>query len=215
MTASHKIQDYVSVTYPALGLNLSEIKYNFKNSAYGCYAQSPKSEDTKFYIGYSHGKIIDEYEYEVANHFTTYRRLSKDFNNVVTNIIAEEYPHKTTLISGGLIGDTQKLTPDVPLDLKNMPLKLSLTISILSDIRNEEQMAALLIELHHLMLNKNIPIDQYTIRLEEPIPSDRKPGSGDNLYLEDFPANNIVDNRGDLISAIKKHQAAITEQEKK
>jgi hypothetical protein len=188
-----------------MDLELSQVKYNFKNSAYGCHAQSKKSEDTKFYIGYSRGKIIDDYEYEVANHFTTYRRLCKDFNGMVEDIVGKEYSHKTTLIIGDLIGDTQQLTPDLPLNLSNMPLQLSLNVSILSDIRNEEQMAALLLELHQLMLSKDITIDQYTIRLEEPMPEESKPGSGSNLYLANFPSKNITNDQKSLVSVIRKY----------
>lgn len=212
--ASHKIRDYAAVTYPTLDLELSKVKYNFKNSAYGCHAQSKKSEDTKFYIWYSHGRVSDDYEYEVANHFTTYRRLSKDFNDMVTDIIEKEYPHETTLIIGDLIGDTQQLTPDVPLNLNNIPLQLSLTVNILSDVRNEEQMAALLVELHRLMLSKDITIDQYTLRLEEPVQEGSKPGSGNNLYLENFPAKNITDNQESLISVIRKHQLVTNKNDK-
>lgn len=212
--ASHKIRDYAAVTYPMLDLELSEVKYNFKNSAYGCHVQSKKSEDTKFYIGYSHGRVSDDYEYEVANHFTTYRRLSKDFNDMVTDIIEKEYLHETTLIIGDLIGDTQQLTPDVPLNLNNMPLQLSLTVNILSDVRNEGQMSALLLELHRLMLSKDITIDQYTLRLEEPVPEESKPGSGNNLYLENFPAKNITDDQESLTSIIRKHQLVTNKNDK-
>ena len=204
--ASRRIQDYVTVNYPASDLVLSDVKYNFKNNAYGCHAQSPKSEDTKFYIQYNHGRVSDDYEYEVANHFTTYRRLSKDFDDMATDIIGKEYPHETTLIIGDLIGDTQLLTPDVPLNLSDMPLQLSLTVYILSDVRNEEQMASFLLELHQLMLSKKIPIDQYSLRLEEPMPEESKPGSGNNLYLENFPAKNITANQESLVSIIREHQ---------
>lgn len=209
-----KIKDYAESNYSSMDLELSKVYYNFKNSAYGCHVQSRKSEDTKFYIGYSHGRVSDDYEYEVANRFTTYRRLSKDFNDMVTNIIENEYPYETTLIIGDLLGDTQKLTPDVPFNLKKMPLQLSLTVNILSDIRNEEQLSALLLELHKLLLSKDIKIDQYTIRLEEPMPEESKPGSGNNLYLVDFPAKNITDDKEVLTDAINKYQLESNKNEK-
>jgi len=212
--AYNKIKDYAAINYPAMDLELSEVKYNFKNSAYGCHVQSRKSEDTKFYIGYSHGSVSDDYEYEVANRFTTYRRLSKDFNDMVTNIIEKEYPYETTLIIGDLLGDTQQLTPDVPFNLKNMPLQLSLTVNVLSDIRNEEQLSALLLELHQFLLSKDIKIDQYTIRLEEPMPEESKPGSGNNLYLVDFPAKNLTGDKEALTYAIRKHQLESNRNEK-
>jgi hypothetical protein len=213
--ASGKIKDYAEVNYNDMDLELSEVKYNFKNSVYGCHVQSKKSEDTKFYIGYSHGIVSDDYEYEVANRFTTYRRLNKDFNEMVTNIIEKEYPYEATLIIGDLLGDTQQLTPDVPLNLKDMPLQLSMTVNILSDIRNEEQLSALLLELHQLLLSKDIIIDQYTIRLEEPMPEESKPGSGNNLYLLDFPAKNITGDKEAFINALRKHQLESSKNEKK
>lgn len=213
--ASCKIKEYAAVVYPSLDLELSKVSYNFKNSAYGCNAASKKSEDTTFYIGYSHGKVFDEYEYEVANHFTTYRRLSKDFDDIVTNVIENEYPHETTMVIGDLVGDTQLLIPDKPLNLNDMPLKLSLTVSVLSDVRSEQQMAALLLELHQLMLRKGIPISRYSLELEEPIPEEGKPGSGHNLYLEDFPADRILNQTGNLASIIAEHQAALNKNDKK
>ena len=207
--ASGKIREYAAATYPALNLELSEVKYNFKNNAYGCTAQSKTSEDTVFTISFRGGKVTDDYAYEVANHFTTYRRLSKEFNDLVTPIIEKEYPHKTTLIIGDLAGDTQPLTPDKPLNLKELPLPLSLTVYVEDDVRDQAQMAALLLELHKLMQSKDIPIDQYSLRLEEPLPENEKPGSGDNLYLTDFPASKITDDLPSLAAAIKTHQAAI------
>lgn len=213
--ASGKIKAYAAQAYPTLDLTLSEVGYNFKNNAYGCHAQSKSSEDTNFYISYSRGKVSDDYPYEVANHFTTYRRLNEEFSQLVEDIILKDYPHETTLILGDLVGDTQLLTPDKPLNLDEMPLKLSLTVWMLSDIRNEEQMATLLLELHHLMVSKGIAIDQYTLRLEEPLPEEAKPGSGDNLYLEDFPAQSITDNVDELAALIENHQYTIEMNDKK
>jgi hypothetical protein len=133
---------------------------------------------------------------------------------MVTNIIEKEYPHETSLTLGDLIGDTQQLTPDVPLNLSNMPLQLSLTVSILSDVRNEEQMASLLLELHRLLLSKGIAIDLYTLRLEEPLPEESKPGSGNNLYLKDFPSMNMTNDQESLITAIREHQLVMNKNEK-
>ncbi|MDF2615906.1 MAG: hypothetical protein K0Q47_561 [Sedimentibacter sp.] len=133
---------------------------------------------------------------------------------MVTKIIEKEYPYETTLIIGDLLGDTQQLTPDVPLNLKDMPLQLSLNVSVLRDIRNEEQLSVLLLELHQLLLSKDITIDQYTIRLEEPMPEESKPGSGNNLYLLDFPAKNITDDKETLTNALRKHQLESNKNEK-
>lgn len=121
---------------------------------------------------------------------------------MVKDIIAREYPHETTLIIGDLVGDTRALVPDRPLDLDNMPLQLSLTVYILDNVRNEDRMAALLWELSQLMMSKDIPIDLYTLRLEELMPEEEKPGSGDNLHLIEFRAENITDQQS-LASSIR------------
>jgi hypothetical protein len=163
-------------------LELSKAKYNFKINGYSCYACSKDSEDTKFYIQYSHGKVSDDYEYEVANHFTTYRRLSKEFNLMVENILKKGFSHKTTIIIGDLVGETALLTPNEPLNLDNMPLELSLTVHILSDVRNEEVMAALLQELNQLMVDRKIAIDTYSVSLEEPMP-DRVNQAAAAIYI--------------------------------
>ncbi len=212
--AEGRIKDYASLTYKNLDLELSKVGYNFKSKAYGCRVQARNSEDTKFTISYRKGKVTDDYEYEVANHFTTYRRLSKDFGDLVKDFVAMEYPHKTTMILGYLDGDTKLLTPDAPLDLKKMPLELTLAVNILSEVRSDEQMAALLLELHRLMLKRGIEISRYTLRLEEPLPEEKKPGSGDNLYLIDFPAKRITDDIDVLSSSIREHRIAYDRDEK-
>lgn len=212
--ASNKIREYAAVTYPTLDLECSKVQYSLVNSAYGCHAQSRKSADTNFLIQYTRGKVTDDYEYEVANHFTTYRRLSKEFDGMVADIIEKEYAHKTTMIIGDLVGDTNPLSPDAPLDLCNMPLDLSLNVSMLADIRTDEQLAALLLELHGLMLSKDIAIDLYSLRLEEPLPEESKPGSGDNLYLTDFPAKSITDDIEKLALVLGEHRLAAEKNEK-
>lgn len=214
--ASRKIHAYTDEKYKAMNLELSDIRYNFKNSAYGCKASSKTSADTIFYIQYGHGKVTDDYDYEVANHFTTYRRLSHDFNVLVSDIITKNYPYQTTMIIGDLKGDTNKLTPDTLLDLEKMPLKLSLTVSVLSGVQTEAKMSDLLFELNSLLISKGIKIDIFTLRLEEPLPENIKPGSGNTLYLTDFPATEITSDRGRLTANIIKHiQEANNKEEKR
>ena len=145
----------------------------------------------------------------MANHFTTYRRLSHDFSEQVKVIIEKDFPHETTLIIGDIAGDTEALPFDGPLNLDTMPLPLTLTVYLLSDVQDEGTMAATLIELNELMVKSGIPIDQYTLCLQEPLPEESKPGSGHDLYLTDFPAKDITGDRATLAAAIQSHQAAI------
>lgn len=213
--AEGRIREYASVTYKDLDLEYSKVAYNFKNHAYGCRVQSLKSTDTNFTVSYRKGKVTDDYEYEVAYHFTTYRRLSKDFGDLVKDIVSKEYPHKTTMVLGMLDGDTKLLTPDAPLDIKKMPSDLSLAVYVLSDVRSDEKMSELLLELHKLMLKKGITISKYSLRLEEPLPEEKKPGSGNNLYLTDLPASKITDDVKLLASSIKEYRMAYDREEKK
>lgn len=201
--ASKRINEYIEKTYPDQPLEVSQVKYTFPNSAYYARVQAADSIDTSFTVSFSRGKVSDDYEYEVANHFTTYRRLSEAFDGLVTKIIEAHYPDKTTLIIGDLVGDTRLLTPNAPLSLKNIPLELSLNVSMLSEVRDEHSMAVLLTELHQLMQKNDIPIDWYTLRLEEPLPEDRKPGSADTLHLIDFPASGITDDPVALAADIR------------
>lgn len=201
--ASKRIHEYVERTYPDQPLEVSQVQYTFPNSAYYARVQAVDSIDTSFTVSYSRGKVSDDYEYEVANHFTTYRRLSEELDGLVTGIIEARYPDKTTLIIGDLVGDTRLLTPDAPLSLEGMPLELSLNVSMLSEVRDEHSMAALLTELHQLMQQSGIPIDWYTLRLEEPLPEDMKPGSAETLHLIDFPASGITEDSVALAADIR------------
>ncbi len=201
--ASKKIHEYVEKTYPDQPLEVSQVQYTFPNNVYYARVQAADRIDTSFTVSFSRGNVSDDYEYEVANHFTTYRRLSEAFDGLVTEIIEANYPDKTTLIIGDLVGDTRLLTPDAPLSFDEMPLALSLNVSMLSEVRDEHSMAVLLTELHRLMQKNGIPIDWYTLRLEEPLPEDVKPGSGENQYLTDFPASGITDDPVALAADIR------------
>lgn len=211
--ADRKIRQYAAGTYPSMDLSLSPAVYSIKANGYISHAQSATSQDTQFTLQYSRGRVTDDYAYEVTNHFTTYRRLSEDFDRRVTALIEKEYPHRTTMVLGDLQGDTQPLTPDAPLDLDNMPMDLHLVVYVLSEKRDAAQMAARLLELHRLLLSQGIAIDTYTLRLEEPLPQESKPGSGDNLYLEDFPSTAITEDLNALQEAILAHQQAIADKD--
>lgn len=213
--AGIKMRAYAANKYPSENLKLSKVKYNFKDGDYFCHARSPKSKDTVFEIEYSHGQVGDDYKYEVANHFTAYRRLSKDFNYIVTNIIQKGYPHKTSMIIGDLIGNTQLLPMDKPLDLKNMPLKQSLTVYAFSDVRNEEKMADMLLELHKLMIKNDIHIDEYSLNLMDPKSQDGKPNMDGCLYLDKFSAKKITEDKKSLIEAIHQREIAMEKEDKK
>jgi hypothetical protein len=206
--ADTKIRAYVNKTYPTLDLTVSETKYNFKDTAYFSRVQSKNSQDTCFTVSYCNGTVTDDYEYEVANKFTTYRRLSDLFNKDVENIISKDFPYVTSIVIAdygkGEI-DLNKLILDMPYDIKNPPVPASLVVNCLSDEVTYEVLSKRLLELKAIMDNHHIPISIYSLVLEPSVEKARN--SGDNsLYLYDFPAEKIDNNN--LINEIKKHQTA-------
>lgn len=87
--ATSKIRSYVKETYPELDLVVPKAKYNFKLSEYKSHVRSKTSGDTHFDIGWSRRGINDSYEHEIANNFTTFRRLRDEFNDAVESIMKD------------------------------------------------------------------------------------------------------------------------------
>ncbi|WMJ89891.1 YfjL-like protein [Anaerocolumna sp. MB42-C2] len=204
--ANSKIKAYVNKTYPNLDLTISETKYTFKDSAYYSKVQSKKSQDTQFTVSCRKGRVTDDYEYEVANKFTTYRRLSETFNKDVEDILSKEFPYHTTIVIGDYGKEElnfNKLKLDMPYDLTNPPLPASLTVYCSSDVFTYEVLSKRLLELDAIMKRHNIPITTYSLTLEA-YETEEKPASH-RLYLIDFPADKI--NSTDLVHVLKKHQS--------
>jgi hypothetical protein len=211
---SGRIRAYAAEQYADFDLSLSKTTYNFKTGSYSSLAQSGKSEDTVFRIYYKSGRISDDYAYEVTNCFTTYRRFSDAFDKLVEGIVAEGFPYETTMVLGDLMGETEALTLDAPFDVHALPMEKSLTVSVLSDVRDDARMAELLLELYHLMKDRGIPVDEYTLVLEQPLPEEEKPGLAQRLYLDGFPAEKITDDTDALIDAIIAHRAEVEQKDK-
>lgn len=89
LLAKQAAQKYIDVNYSNLDLEIQSSNYNFKFDAYLVFVQSSLSEDTAFSIYTdSYGKVLrDDYEYEVANNFTTYRRLDAEMREIAKKLI--------------------------------------------------------------------------------------------------------------------------------
>ncbi len=212
--ANYKIKVYVNKTYPDLDLTVSDTKYNFKDTAYFSRVQSKTSLDTQFTVNCSKGKVSDDYEYEVANHFTTYRRLTDIFNKEVEAILSTEFPYETSIVIadyGKNEFDLSKLKLDMPFDITKPPVPASLTVYCISDEITYEFLNSRLLELKAIMDNHNIPISEYSLVLEA---SENKGKPADNrLYLYEFPVEKIDGN--DLIDKMKQHQKAREQENEK
>lgn len=212
--ADNKIKAYVNKTYPDLDLTLSETKYNFTDSSYYSKAQSNTSPDTTFMISYGRGRITDDYSYEVANCFTTYRRLSDAFTKDVEGILSQEFPYKTTIVLadyGKDEFDLNKLKLDMPYDITTPPLPASLCVYCTSKELTYEVLGERLLQLHAIMEKHKIPIKTYSLALEAD-EADEKP-SNHRVEVIDFPADKI--NTANLTEELKKHQSAWEDSHKK
>lgn len=205
--ATSKIKSYVKETYPQLDLQIPKTSYNFKDGSYYSRVFSKTSEDTNFIIRYHHNRISDEFEYEVANHFTTYRRLTTEFDIAVTQLLEKEFPYETSMVIADFFSKDDEemkksLTLDMPFDITDPPLSASLSVYVYSDDLSYENTSVKLLELHSLMKKHNIPIDYYSLILEEKTEDGSFPGK--SLYLFDFPSSEIYSK--DLEERIKLHQ---------
>jgi hypothetical protein len=213
--ATHKIQAYVKETYPNMDLEVSKANYNFKFKEYNSHVQSNTSQDTRFTVTWTGERIDDSYESDVVNRYRTFARLQQEFSKSVEGIIEEEFPYETSILFADLgkaeIG-ISSLTLDMPMDIHNPPLPATLTIYILSNEISYEYLSDRLLELYDIMIQNQIPIDIYSVVIEEPLPEGEKsaPG-GQSIHLLDFPADKIMSEN--LIETMKEHQKAWDEQE--
>jgi hypothetical protein len=215
--ATHKINAYVEATYPNMDLEVSKASYNFKFKEYNSQVQSNTSQDTHFTVTSAGGRISDTYESDVVNRYRTFDRLQQEFSKSVESIIEEEFPYETSILFADLgkaeIG-ISSLTLDMQLDMHNPPLPAALTVYILSKEISEEYLRDRLLELNSIMIQNQIPINIYTVVIEEPLPEGEKsaPG-GQSIHLIDFPAEKIMSEN--LIETMKEHQKAWDENHEK
>lgn len=207
--ATSKIRAYVKETYPSMDLEVPRANYNFKDSDYYSHVRSTSSIDTAFRVGYRKGKISDDYPFEVANRFSTYRRISMEFDKAVEDILKAEFPYDTSILIADFNKseeDFDKLTLDMELDINNPPIPAYLTVYIVNKEVSYEFLQDRLLELHKIMENHKIPISIYTVVVKEPLIEGELKGDphGKQIYLFDFPEELILE--PNLIENIKAHQ---------
>ncbi len=198
--ATKKISAYVEETYPEENFTIPKARYNFKDGSYGSFVQSQSSEDTKFGVSVREGNIEDSYVYEVANKFTTYRRLEDALDDAVEVMVAKGFPYETRLVSASMKESekdaAQVLTLDMPFDLHNIPLPIELTVWTSSEIINYDIIAQRMLELKALMEQQDIAIDRYSLTLEHLYHEENGeliPEIFDSMGVHEFPAEQLVD----------------------
>lgn len=215
--AKHKITNYVQTKYPDMNLDMSKVKYNFKNDSYFSIIQSNKVDDIRFTVYFSSGELNDTYKNDVTGRYKTYDRLSREFDSRVEEIISKNFMHDIDFVLadfGKDDNDLRNLTLDMPLDLTNPPLPAYLSVYLYSSDVNYEKLSSCLMELYDIMNNNSIPIDFYSVVIREPLPEGEKAApDGEHLHLFDFPAEKIQSNN--LIIDIKEHIRAYEEEHEK
>lgn len=198
------VRQYVDENYSDLDLELGEPHYNFKFDWYSVVAKSKTSEDTVFRVYADHfGKINeDDYKYEVANCFTTLRRLSSELDDKATKLIGDKLDYDFDYISIRFMEDGKsdemysKLQLDMELDINHPIIPLNADVCIYTDDVSWNKIAEVGLAVKQVLEEENIPIEQYNIRL---IPMKDKPENAehavswaDSLSISDFPSTQLV-----------------------
>lgn len=194
-------RQYIETNYGDLELEIQRAGYNFKFNSYCVFVRSAVSEDTAFtiYVN-SLGKVLrDDYEYEVANRFTTWRRLDEELWEFTSEQIGSrvEYDMESFFLrfveekEGNQ--DLMKLEPDMELDIHDPPLPLKADIVIYHEDVSYSTVAAVIRELEAVFREQNIPVSMYGVTI---IPLSDKPEQEGQagtwiraLSVTDFPAD--------------------------
>lgn len=171
---------YVTANYKDLDLRIIRATYNFKFSNYIVRVQSSTSQDTVFNLYTDdYGKIqSDDYEYEVANHMTTWRRLDSEMRELAESLIIGkidydfDYVYLSFAVDNEKNIDFTKLTRDMELDIYNPPIPLQIDATIYHNKVSYDVIAEVAKALESLLKKQNIFVSQYNIRV---LPMENKP----------------------------------------
>ncbi len=172
MVATKSAEKYVAEKYSDIDLAVEKSVYNFKFGSYMVFFRSPQSYDTAFSVySDSFGKIVrDDYEFEVANNFTTWRRLDMELRKIGDELIRNNLKYKITHAMFSFADkpneDLEKhLTRDMELDIYNPPFELSASITIDDTDVSYEKMAEVMRAVARLCEDKNISILEYSVHI--------------------------------------------------
>lgn len=193
--AKNAAQKYINKNYSNLNLEIIRSNYNFKFGSYVVFCQSTNSVDTAFSVLVdSFGNVLsDEYEYEVANNFTTYRRLNDELRTIGDKLLRDNLKYN---ISNALFimdmskEDILQLTKDMPLDINNPPAKLEASIYIIDNDVTYKKVAEVLKKMAEVCSKENLTISTYSIRIEcdESLKDESKTKEKNFISLYNIPA---------------------------
>ncbi len=199
--AKKAAQQYIDANYSELNLQIQRCTYNFKISSYSALVQSNTSQDTVFRIDVDSfgGVLRDDYEYEVANNFTTFRRLDEELGKIAEEIIGGklDYDFENIFLLFVKEADIMELDRDMKLDINNPPLPLMVDVTVFSNDVSYNKIAEIAKALENVLGEQDIPVDEYSVRI---LPLSNKPKNENQaaswvnaLKVSYFPANRMAE----------------------
>jgi hypothetical protein len=197
--AKKAAQQYIDTHYNSLNLNIQKSNYNFKFSSYHVLAQSSTSVDTAFNIYVdSYGNVIhDDYESEVANHFTTFRRLDDELRTLANEILGGKLGYDFDHISLPFVKEAtfETLERDMRLDIHNPPLPLMVNVVLFSHDVSYSKIAEAAKAIEAVLQEQNIPVREYNIRIlplaDKPQNKNQAVSWVNSLSISSYPADRM------------------------
>lgn len=171
--ATNAVKEYILTEYSDLNLEIENIDYNFLFNSYMASVRDINSYDTAFLIfADGNGKIIrDDYEYEVANKMTTWRRINMELTEIGNNIIKKDLPNNVDIkFSLENMSDKKMieyLTLDMKVDFSNLPFKSKAYIYVDDKDVSYNKMAEILLEIYNICSSNNINMSNYGISIKD------------------------------------------------
>jgi len=170
--AEKAIDEYIEENYPSLDLEIGKPVYNFKDGSYVVRVRSNTSIDTNFHVNYRGGEICyDSYESDVLGLFNTLSRLSKEYSNLVTDIVANElgYKENSTWVNYDeniYENPSQVLELDMRFD-RELPISAEIMIDIDIESPSLDEASIILAKAHKVFKEKRCNFEKYGLSLKD------------------------------------------------
>ncbi|PAB61403.1 YfjL-like protein [Anaeromicrobium sediminis] len=167
--ATGKINDYVKTTYEEYELIVGETRYSFDYGNYWSYVYSKKDIDMHFNVMYKHGKIYDNFEFQVLSGQNTCLRMEKEYTLFISSLLKKEYPYtyKNAAVQYVEMDYEKKFDGKLnkPLDINDAKyMKVSLFLNNVDG--SVESLASNLKKLHLILTKNGYYFDEYDLVIE-------------------------------------------------
>lgn len=169
--ANKAIKQYVDKNYPSMDLEIEDVYYEFKDTAYIGMAKSKTSIDTKFGVYYKNGKVhYDDYQSRVVSLFNTSLRIEDEYSAIAKDIISKDlgYDKNTTIVYSKSDKGEESMLP-LTLDMK-FDKKIFLTSKVVIRLDSKENsmeaMAKILTDAHKAFVKNNCSFDNYNLNVQ-------------------------------------------------